>query len=202
MKVIKIGIPTYYLQVLDPDVERGFLQAIQTLKPQGAEVTALHIPELAPSTYIGYVITTSEAFTYHYPWLQTQSGDYAPDVRVFFQTGILTAAPQYLRAQQARRKLIHAFKRAFKEVDILAGPTIPIPAPPFEKDVIKFNLEVTQRCIPFTSPPNATGTPSLSVPMGLSRRDFRWACNSSGIIFLKPCCFKWGTPGSKPIRCM
>ncbi|HLR68733.1 MAG TPA: amidase family protein [Virgibacillus sp.] len=32
------------------------------------------------------------------------------------------------------------------------------------------NLEVIRQCLPFTSPFNLIGTPSLSLPMGLDRR--------------------------------
>ncbi|WP_134703210.1 amidase [Ammoniphilus sp. YIM 78166] len=165
---LKIGIPTFYLEGLDPDVEKGFSHAIQTLQQLGAQVRELHIPALSMSAYTGYVITTGEASAYHYRWLQTRSREYAPDVRIFFKSGVLTSAPQYLRAQQVRRVLLHALKKAFTEVDVLAGPTVPISPPSFEKDGVKLNLNVTKRCMPFTSPANATGMPSLSVPMGLN----------------------------------
>ncbi|WP_256583431.1 amidase family protein, partial [Pseudomonas sp. 2995-1] len=75
--------------------------------------------------------------------------------------------PQYVRAQQARRKLTNAFKKAFEDVDVLVGPTIPISTPPFQDNLVAQNLEITKQSMPFTSPANLTGTPSLAVPMGI-----------------------------------
>lgn len=61
IKGLKIGIPTHYLEGLDPDVERTFSQAIQTLQCLGAEVKEITIPELTTSTFSGYVITIGES---------------------------------------------------------------------------------------------------------------------------------------------
>src|SRR5699024_2924264 len=52
---IKIGIPTYYLEGLDPDVEKTFNDAITTLKSLGVEIKVMTIPELAMTTFAGYV---------------------------------------------------------------------------------------------------------------------------------------------------
>lgn len=168
---IKIGIPVYYLQGLDPDVEKLFKQTIITLQSLGAEISEIDIPELSMSTFSGYVTVTGEASAFHHEWLQTHSEDYSADIRTFFLAGSLTNTPQYIKAQQARRKMVKAFHRAFKDVDILLGPTIPIQTPAFSENWLDQNLDVIKRCLPFTSPVNLTGTPSLSVPMGLDTNE-------------------------------
>ena len=81
---IKIGIPTYYLEGLDSDVEKLFQYAITILKNLGAEVKEIVIPELTMSTFAGYATVTGEASTFHYKWLQNFSVDYSPDIRTFF----------------------------------------------------------------------------------------------------------------------
>lgn len=167
---IKIGIPIYYLQGLDPDVEMLFKQAIPTLQYLGAEVREITIPELSMSTFSGYVTVTGEAAVFHEKWLKTHSKDYSPDIRAFFLTGALTNSSQYVKAQQARRKMVTGFKKAFLNVDVLLGPTIPIATPPFKENWLDQNLNVVKRCLPFTSPVNLTGTPALAVPIGLDQR--------------------------------
>lgn len=164
---IKFGIPTYYLEGLDPDVERLFRQSIATLEGIGADIREIVIPELSMSTYSSYAIVGSEASTYHYDWLQTNPDDYSTDIRVIYLSGTLTNAPDYVRAQQARRLMVKAFDKAFTEVDILLGPTIPYTTPAFSENWIEQNLDMVRRTTPFTSPINLTGTPSLAVPMGL-----------------------------------
>ncbi|GEL77926.1 amidase [Tenuibacillus multivorans] len=164
---IKIGIPTYFLEELDTDVERLFKNAIATLKSLGVEIREIEIPELTMSTFSGYSIVTGESSAFHYEWLQTQPEDYGMDNRPFLLSGTLTNTPQYVKAQQSRRKLVEAFHKAFKSVDIMLGPTIPITTPAFAQNWVEQNLEVIRRCLPFTVPVNLSGTPSLSVPMGL-----------------------------------
>ncbi|WP_100011151.1 amidase [Lentibacillus sediminis] len=164
---VKIGIPTYYLEGLEPDVEQLFKNAIATLTSLGAEIREIEIPELTMSTFSGYAIVGGEASAFHEKWLKDHAEDYSTDIRTFFLAGALSNTPQYVKAQQARRKMVKAFDRAFHDVDILLGPTIPITTPAFQENWVEQNLDVVRRCMPFTSPVNLTGTPSLAVPMGL-----------------------------------
>ncbi|MBY0095722.1 amidase [Mesobacillus maritimus] len=167
---IKIGIPTYYLEGLDADVETLFTKAIATLRSLGAEIQELNIPELSMSTFAGFVIVAGEGAAFHSKWLQTSLQDYAPDARAILLSGSLTSAPQYIKAQQVRRKLTNAFQIEFKEVDVLLGPTIPMTTPEIREDWVTQNLDVVRRGLPFTVPANLTGIPSLTVPMGLSSK--------------------------------
>lgn len=164
---MKIGIPTYYLEGLDPDVEKTFNDAITTLKGLGAEIKEMTIPELSMTTFAGYVTAAVEGAAINHEYLRTRPEDIAQDSRALFLAGSLTPSPKYVRAQQARRKLAKAFKKAFKEVDIMLGPTIPFTTPAFKEDWATQNLEVVRNGLPFTIPANLTGIPSLSVPMGL-----------------------------------
>lgn len=167
---IKIGIPAYFLQDLAPDVESLFKRAVETLRYLGAEIVDVEIPELALSTFSGYTIAAGEAAALHHQWLQTHSNEYSADIRSFFLAGALTKTPQYIQAQQTRRKMVKGFEEAFKQVDILLGPTIPITPHIYREQWVEQNLEVIRRCLPFTVPANLTGTPSLGVPMGLDSK--------------------------------
>lgn len=170
MRGVKIGIPRYYLEGLDSDIEKLFYNTMEILKKLGAELKEIVIPELEMSEFAGYLTVTGEASAFHYKWLQTDSEDYSQDIRTFFLAGALTNTPKYIQAQQARRKMVEAFHKAFDEVDILLGPTIPITTPAFSASWVKQNLEVVKQCLPFTVPVNLTGTPALAVPMGFDSK--------------------------------
>ena len=167
IKGIKIGIPTYYLEGLDPEVEKLFKQAVSTLQALGAEIKEIQIPELNMSTFAGYSIVSGEAAAYNYNLLQESSEEFEQDARVLLLAGTFTNAPKYLRAQQARRKLSKGFEKAFQSVDILVCPTMPITTPAFNKNWVEQNLDVIKLGLPFTVPANLAGIPSLSVPMGI-----------------------------------
>lgn len=168
IKGLKIGVPRYYLEGLAPDIETLFGKARKTLEDLGAEVREIDIPELSMSSFAGQVTATGEAAAYNYSMIQEDAGQYPQDVRVLLSAGTVSSTSQYLKAQQARRKLADAFQNAFEEVDVLLGPTLPITTPEIAKDETKQNLQVIQRGLPFTVLANLIGVPSLAVPMGLS----------------------------------
>jgi aspartyl-tRNA(Asn)/glutamyl-tRNA(Gln) amidotransferase subunit A len=71
----------------------------------------------------------------------------------------------YLKALKVRTKVIEDFKRAFKDVDVLAAPAMPVVAPRF--DEIE-QLEPIQHYMMdvLTVAPNLAGIPMVSVPCG------------------------------------
>lgn len=169
IKGLRIGIPGYFLQGLDPDVEQNFRKTTRKLEELGAEVIEMDIPELDMAAYAGYTIVMGEAASYHRGMLQANPEGFRADNRIQLEAGTLTTSPQYLESQQIRRTLLKALKTAFSKVDVLVGPSIPITAPRFEPNWVEENLDITKRCMPFTVPANLAGIPSLSVPIGLSR---------------------------------
>jgi len=71
----------------------------------------------------------------------------------------------YLKAQQVRRLIKEDFVNAFKEVDLIAGPTSPSPAFEFGskgEDPVAMYLEDI-----YTIATNLAGLPGMSIPCGL-----------------------------------
>ncbi|MGI2326921.1 amidase [Planococcus sp. YIM B11945] len=163
---VKIGIPTFYLEGLAPDIEKLFNKAIAKLEKLGAHIKQMDIPELALGAFSGHVITSAEAAAYNYESLKSKPELYPQDVRVLLSAGALSSAAQYVRAQQARRVLAQAIKKALKEVDVLLGPASPITTPKISEVWSMQNMEVVKACLPFMAPANLAGIPSLAVPMG------------------------------------
>lgn len=167
IKGLRIGIPSYYKEGLDPEIEKLFNESVEKLKGLGAEIQEIDIPELNLSKFAGLVTALSEAGANYYDSMQKDPQVHAEDIRALLASGSLISGTQYIKAQQARRELSEAFTRAFENLDIMVAPTIPIRTPKFEEDWVKLNLEVVEKILPFTVPANVTGKPALSVPMGL-----------------------------------
>ena len=85
--------------------------------------------------------------------------------------GELLSSGDYLKAQQIRRQLDADFATAFRQVDVLAAPTVPFPPPPIGAAVVNIKggqAPFLDHVIRFTGPGNLTGLPSLSMPSGLA----------------------------------
>ena len=123
------------------------------------------------SQSISSTILMAEASAYHHE-LVIQQGDklYEP-VRLRLQSGLFISAVDYIRAQQARAKFNEEALKLMQDVDLLAGPTEPVPAPPLLSPDVTLQgktLGITAALTQYTRPYNITGFPAISVPCGFS----------------------------------
>jgi aspartyl-tRNA(Asn)/glutamyl-tRNA(Gln) amidotransferase subunit A len=82
----------------------------------------------------------------------------------------------YIKAQKMRRLIAHDFAAAFKQCDVIAGPTTPTVAFGIgEKSSDPVQMYLSDI---YTIAVNLAGLPGLSHPCRLRRRrPCRWACN-------------------------
>ncbi|MCZ0717551.1 amidase [Aerococcus kribbianus] len=168
---LKIGIPTYYKKGLDDEVARLFNHSLEKLQESGAEITEFDMPELEVTQFAGQVTPIAEAGANYFDELKNQPENIAKDVRAYLMAGSVVTGQQYVRAQKARRLQALAWNEAFKEYDVILGPTIPIQTPAFrsEDQLPEQAIDVVKAVQPFTVPGNMTGLPVISLPMGLDK---------------------------------
>jgi len=127
------------------------------------------MPFLRHAPAVQFFTLATEASANHGWLLRTRGRELGLDVRRRLELGEFIAAPQYVRAQQARRRLVREFADVFRHADLLVTPTLPIVAPPLGAETVAIR-EVQKRIQPtltrFTSPVNLTGLPAISVPCG------------------------------------
>ncbi len=131
-------------------------------------VTLPH-PTLAPRALLG--ILYAEASAYHAPWLRDRAEEYAPNTRIRLELGTLLPAPLYVRAQQARRVVMQAYRALFAQVDILLLPVGPSASYRLDAAAVEPTAEGGDRMgalIRFSGPFNLIGYPAVSVPSGLT----------------------------------
>lgn len=75
----------------------------------------------------------------------------------------------YTKAAQVRTKIIQEYQNAFKNVDVLITPTMPITAPTFDELKQLTPLQHYMMDI-LTVPPNLAGLPHISIPCGESNK--------------------------------
>jgi len=137
----------------------------------GAVVRPLEIPELEGCGDVGIAIVRPEALAFHSRWYPDRAGDYGEDVARSLEAAREIAAREYLAARRRRREIARAVRRALADVDLLAGPTVPILAFP-NADAYRPVLpggELPRHALTrLTYPFSLSRIPAISVPCALS----------------------------------
>jgi aspartyl-tRNA(Asn)/glutamyl-tRNA(Gln) amidotransferase subunit A len=171
---LRVGVPdNYYLDRIDPEVERAFNAALRVIGDLGAKVETLRTPD--PDTMVNAcqnVMVRAEAATIHTRLLRERPHELQPAVRLRLEGGLNVSAHDYLQASRLRGRLTRQFiADAFGAVDVLIAPTIPEPPPAFDAVKAGGPAELVKRMGRFsrlTRPINGYGVPALSMPCGFS----------------------------------
>ncbi len=190
---LKIGIPKeYFGEGVNKEVEKAVWDAVAVLEDLGAKWQEVSLPHTRYALAAYYVIAMSEASSnlarfdglryglrigedkdWHTTFSEIRSKGFGPEVkrRILLGTYALSAGyygRYYLKALKVRTLIKVDFLRAFKDVDILASPTMPIPA--FKiGERINDPLSLYMADV-FTVPINLAGVPAVSVPCGFAGR--------------------------------
>jgi aspartyl-tRNA(Asn)/glutamyl-tRNA(Gln) amidotransferase subunit A len=168
---VTIGVvEDFYFSDVDDEIVRAVRAGIESLRGLGAEVRSISIPGLKDAEYALTIIDTSETSTVHRANLRDRPQDYSDDVRLLLECGELPSAVDYLEAQQIRRHLRAEVQGAFAEVDVIAGPTLPIRTPTIGEETARLNgrdVDALENLIRLVGPASLLGLPTLSVPCGL-----------------------------------
>ena len=185
---VRIGVPRdYFFDAVDPEVERAFNEALDTLRRLGAEVRDVQIPSLA-ATHSFLLILMAEAFAYHERDIRAHPGLYGDVVRERILAGALVTASEYMQAQRIRAQICRETAEVLGQVDVLATPTTGKPATPFTQahdpdfGFPKSNMP------PF----NLTGSPTLALPCGFSSSGLPLSLQLAGRAFEEGTVFRVG----------
>jgi aspartyl-tRNA(Asn)/glutamyl-tRNA(Gln) amidotransferase subunit A len=173
IKGLRVGVVSeVFKEAVDPEVGRSVREAIDLLSGLGAVVKDLSWPGYQSSKSISNTILMAEAAAYHRKLIQRHAGQLDPQVRLRLEAGFFVSGVDYLQAQQARRLFYHQSSELLKEVDLLAGPTVPITACKIGAKEIKIGhtkMGIIPALSQYTRPFNLNGFPAITVPCGFSK---------------------------------
>jgi aspartyl-tRNA(Asn)/glutamyl-tRNA(Gln) amidotransferase subunit A len=162
---LRIGVPReHYFDDCHPEVEAAVRAAIAHLEGLGASVVPVALPDHA-ALMAGLSGMGAEALVYHRRWLRERLEDYSPPAQARLLASQFILAADYATALRVRRVLRQRYDAALSEVDLLAAPTVPVPAPEIAVAEAEADLPNLPRN---TSPANRTGMPAISVPCGFA----------------------------------
>jgi aspartyl-tRNA(Asn)/glutamyl-tRNA(Gln) amidotransferase subunit A len=189
LKGLRIGLPQeFFGEGLDPEMRAAIETALAVLKDRGAILVDISLPNSGLSVPAYYVVAPAECssnlarydgvrFGHRCAdpvdlqdlYTRSRAEGFGAEVkrRIMIGTYVLSAGyydAYYLKAQKVRRLIADDFRRAFTEVDVIAGPTTPeLPFRLGEKsaDPVKMYLSDI-----YTIAVNLAGLPGLSMPAG------------------------------------
>lgn len=191
IKGMKIGIAREYLEGVREDVKEAVLEAAKKYEEMGAEIVYFDLPALKFALPVYYILACAEASsnlgrydgirygykTEHYEGIhdmicKTRSEGFGEEVkrRILLGTYVLSAGyydAYYKKAQNLRGTIIKAFDDAFKNVDVILAPTVPMTA--FKSGEATSDPVETYLTDICTVPINIAGLPSVSVPCGFNK---------------------------------
>ncbi|RRR78186.1 MAG: Asp-tRNA(Asn)/Glu-tRNA(Gln) amidotransferase subunit GatA [Candidatus Viridilinea halotolerans] len=191
LRGLRVGVPReYFVEGIDPDVEKITREAMAVLRDQGAELVEVALPHTKYALPTYYIIAPAEASANlaRYDGVRygpreqgegmwdmienTRGRRFGAEVRrrIMLGTYALSAGyydAYYRRAQQVRTLIKQDFSNAFAQVDLLATPTSPTVAFKIgQKLDDPLAMYLSDVC---TLPINLAGVPGLVVPCGFSQ---------------------------------
>lgn len=171
---LRLGWPReYFFDRVDSEIKRAIEAAAKVLENLGAGVEEISLPHIAESVDPSTQIALAEALEYHESqgYFPARAADYGKDVRKRLEIGTAVRAVDYLKAQQAREQVRADFRDAFKRVDVILAPTVPIAASHIGEDAVTIAGEsqsVRGALVRMNRPANFTGFPVISLPCGFT----------------------------------
>jgi aspartyl-tRNA(Asn)/glutamyl-tRNA(Gln) amidotransferase subunit A len=191
VKGIRIGLPKeYFIEGMDPEVDRAVREGVKTLQGLGASVVDVSLPHTKYAVATYYILATSEASSnlarydgvkYGYRasspkdlldmYMRSRDEGFGPEVkrRIMLGTYALSAGyyeAYYKKGQQVRTLIKRDFDQAFKTVDVIATPTAPTAAFKIgEKSADPLQMYLSDI---FTISVNLAGIPGISIPCGFT----------------------------------
>jgi len=189
LKGLRIGLPReFFGEGLDPGVRAATEAALAVLRERGAELIEISLPNSGLSVPAYYVVAPAECssnlarydgvrFGHRCDeprdlmdlYTRSRAEGFGAEVkrRIMIGTYVLSAGyydAYYLKAQKVRRLIADDFRRAFGQVDVIAGPTSPeIPFRLGEKSADPVQMYLSDI---YTIAVNLAGLPGLSMPAG------------------------------------
>lgn len=163
---LTIGVPWSYLEGrtdVSGETLSTFRAAVSDLEALGARVESVEIPYVEHADAIGTSILVSEAYSIHEQGFRDYPELYGRPFRDRVLRGALMSAADYVQATRARGRFCRGMADVTERVDLIAMPTSPVPAQPFDDRNAAYYSRPS-----FTRVFNITGQPSISLPCGFT----------------------------------
>lgn len=156
-----------------PEVRQACETAIEALRAEtGGEMREVSLPDLPASALAAILIINGESLGGTQPeQLNRLHPELSPIARGTLKYRMLLPAAATVQANRVRTLMRRRLAALFGEIDVLAWPTVPAPAPPLEAPLVELpsgELGADQANVRGAALANLTGIPAISAPVGSS----------------------------------
>jgi aspartyl-tRNA(Asn)/glutamyl-tRNA(Gln) amidotransferase subunit A len=167
---VRIGVPrAFFYDDLHPAVQRALEKALAVLSALGARIEEVSLEVSADRT-----VFQAEAYASHAGLIAKTPDRYLPETLAKLRRGASVDAPAYMGARLGLAQLRRDITDLFARVDVLATPTVPVPAPrlvDYPQTLDEVLAWEASSMLRNTRPFNAFGIPAVSVPCGRTDED-------------------------------
>jgi amidase len=168
---LRIGVdPELNETRVDPIVVASVRAALRVFADLGAEVVEVKLPAFAPLAGALTAHFSAETLAAHAETFPSQADRYGPDLRRMLEHGAELTAVDVARAIHVRAAFAGEFRKVFDGVDLLLTPAAPAPTPSWDEveALAGDQPALMDRVARYTMPFNVTGSPTFSLPSGLT----------------------------------
>lgn len=166
---VRIGIYTPWFESAHREVTATARTLLNRLVNAGATLVEIEIPELEELRLAHLMTITLEMNAALETQYRDHRHEFGPETRANLALCRYLTTTDYIKAQQARARMIDHVERIYATVDLIATPTTGNLPPRFRRDRASMGISdvrSTTETMRFTVLANMTGNPAVSVPAG------------------------------------
>ena len=168
---IRLGLDEQYVtKDVDPQLAHAVLDAVRILEGRGARIVEVKMPDMDEYVEAWNVLCSAEAVVAHEETYPSRRGEYGPWFREWLDQGAAVTGAAYAKANNLRAACNGFVLRVFKEIDVLACPSMPGAPGLIDREQLYGPMEEEHDTTwgRFTVPSDLNGAPTLSVPCSLN----------------------------------
>jgi amidase len=165
---VRIGLDWDYSGADADPVTIGLIKdAVAVLETLGANLQAVKFPSVVPFLASSMALISAELAATHEATFPSRAGEYGPGLAGMIEAGRAATAVDLGKGIVERQKFRGAVVRMFTEIEVFVMPVFRLGTPTWKeaRAAVAEDFNIIGK---FTTPFNATGTPTVTLPCGFT----------------------------------
>jgi amidase len=163
----RIGVDEAYLGTgVDDETIAAIMDVIAVFADLGAIIIPVKVPDRYAATSAQMIITDAESASFHQPVFEADKALFGPQLAAALERGLAYSPIDMARAYITQARFKGELARMFVGIDALISPVYPFVGARY--DEMDAHLKNLHGFLGYTAPFNVAGSPSVTMPCGLS----------------------------------